>query len=534
MSALATHDVPRDRWGRYLIVPPDGGPRVPYTRATTVAKTLDDTTSLMKWGKRMVVIGLATRPDLVDLARATPVDDRRRLDDIAERAADAGGATTRRDLGTAVHDIVHRSIIDPTFTPPPAHAADVDAVREALATHHLDPVPELCERVLVHDRHRIAGKPDMLCRLAGSDRLVVVDLKTGSSVEYGALGWATQLAAYATADAVYTFGAAEDGSGDRRDPLPPRDAEIGVILHLEPGSGRCDVHDLRLTVGVEALELAVQVRKLRPIKPLSPRQVPAGPAVCSAERFAHLEERVRRIIDAGHGGRLARIWPDGVPTLKRVRAGDTLLDADAGRIASACAAIEADTGMPFPDTADPGGELAPVTEDELDELGARSLALPPDLRIDVPARATRAEMVVLTEAVVAAEKEAVDRQVMLDPHLAELAEIGGDGRAAAVVASAGRTADVAQLTATEAALVPMVCEAAVTGFLTPDLTVPETCGHALVLVHGSKKAALDATRRACKRLGIDRPRSFAELLERPPLVAVAVDPTTLSDQETHP
>lgn len=43
MIALDPTDaVRRDRWGRYLVVPPDGGKPVGYTRATTVAKALDE------------------------------------------------------------------------------------------------------------------------------------------------------------------------------------------------------------------------------------------------------------------------------------------------------------------------------------------------------------------------------------------------------------------------------------------------------------------------------------------------------------
>ena len=39
----------RDRWGRYQVLPPRGGKLVGYTRATTIAKILDDSSSLMAW-----------------------------------------------------------------------------------------------------------------------------------------------------------------------------------------------------------------------------------------------------------------------------------------------------------------------------------------------------------------------------------------------------------------------------------------------------------------------------------------------------
>ena len=70
----------RDRYGRYLVLPPDGTKPVGYTRATTIAKTLDDTSSLMAWGERMTAIGLARRPDL--LAQIDPDADTKQLNQL--------------------------------------------------------------------------------------------------------------------------------------------------------------------------------------------------------------------------------------------------------------------------------------------------------------------------------------------------------------------------------------------------------------------------------------------------------------------
>src|SRR5690606_1008152 len=56
--------VQRDRWGRPLIVPPGGGDPVAYTRVSTLAKALDDTSNLMAWKQRVTAVGLARRQDL--------------------------------------------------------------------------------------------------------------------------------------------------------------------------------------------------------------------------------------------------------------------------------------------------------------------------------------------------------------------------------------------------------------------------------------------------------------------------------------
>jgi hypothetical protein len=123
----------RDRWGRYLVLPEGGTKPIGYTRATTVAKALDDSGGLLSWGKRMVALGLGQRPDLVALVSTTADTDKKTLDDICERAAEAGGATIRRDLGTAVHGMLEKSWSDPTFVAPDPYGADVQAVHNAQA-----------------------------------------------------------------------------------------------------------------------------------------------------------------------------------------------------------------------------------------------------------------------------------------------------------------------------------------------------------------------------------------------------------------
>ena len=52
----------RDRWGRYLVLPPGAAKPVGYTRATTVAKTLDEQSNLVAWKARMVALGLGRSP----------------------------------------------------------------------------------------------------------------------------------------------------------------------------------------------------------------------------------------------------------------------------------------------------------------------------------------------------------------------------------------------------------------------------------------------------------------------------------------
>jgi hypothetical protein len=61
-------EIERDRYGRPLIIPESGGKPVAYTRATTIANSLDDGTALTAWKMRMAAIGLTVRNDLLYLS----------------------------------------------------------------------------------------------------------------------------------------------------------------------------------------------------------------------------------------------------------------------------------------------------------------------------------------------------------------------------------------------------------------------------------------------------------------------------------
>jgi hypothetical protein len=258
----------RDRWGRYLVVPPGGGKPVGYTRATTVAKALDDTANLMAWSNRMTALGLAQRPDLLALVQAADPDDRDELNKVCERAKEAGGATARRDLGTALHTMVEKAHADPDWKVPDSYAADVAAVQAAIDAAGYEVVDGMSEVMVVLDRHTIAGTSDLTLRRRCDGRLRIADLKTGSSVKFGALAWAIQLSVYAQADARYVQGDAKDGSEDQRLPMLEVDRDTALILHVQPGSGACDVHELDIAAGAEALEVAMQVRSWRSRKGL--------------------------------------------------------------------------------------------------------------------------------------------------------------------------------------------------------------------------------------------------------------------------
>lgn len=303
----------RDRWGRYMVVPPEGGKPTGYTRATTIAKACEDQHSLIAWKARTAAKGLTLRPELLKMIAVE--EDRKRLDDLVEQAAQAGGATERRDEGTALHRALELHFTGQLV--PPMFRADVDAVLAAMDAHGLSVLPGMSERICVLDEHHIAGTFDLITK-AGST-LYVSDFKTGKSLDYSGLAFATQLAIYAHADALYTQGAAKDGSADTRDTMPPVDRAVALVLHVQPGTGRCDVHEVDIAYGRRALDLAIEVRDARnkgrtliaPRAAVAPTPVIAQPATrrdAVVARIQALREVNRPVLQWVKAN-----WPDGVP-----------------------------------------------------------------------------------------------------------------------------------------------------------------------------------------------------------------------------
>ncbi len=165
--------VERDRYGRPLIAPPGGGRKVAYTRATTVAGTLDDRYNLELWKMRQVAAGLAARPDLVALA-CSQAGDKTVMNRICGDAMDASASGAAANLGTAVHGFVEQINrgIEPVSVPETV-ARDLAAYRKAMEAWDV----LHAERFLVLDEYKIAGTADMIMVERDTGRTVIGDLK---------------------------------------------------------------------------------------------------------------------------------------------------------------------------------------------------------------------------------------------------------------------------------------------------------------------------------------------------------------------
>lgn len=277
MTAMDEYPAPervepdRDRWGRPLVIPPEGGKATAYTRCTTYVDCLDDKWKLQEWQQRMVALGLTQRRDLFlayssiagELMNPKPsTSAKNRANDLCSQAREAAAASAAATTGTALHLLAER--LDRGYdlgVIPDDAAADLRAYEtttKPLTALHI-------EQFTVQDDLKIGGTPDRVVRYEGEN--YIADLKTGS-IEWGSLKIAMQLA-------VYAHSRFYDVTSGTRSNLPDVDRGRGIVIHLPAGSGECRLHWIDIDAGWAAVDVARQVREWRKVgrKLLSPLDV---------------------------------------------------------------------------------------------------------------------------------------------------------------------------------------------------------------------------------------------------------------------
>ena len=264
-------EIPRDRWGRPMILPAKGGKnakRVPYRRCTTYVGCLDDTFGLMQWKSRQVALGMGQRKDLVLAAAAARPEDKKTLNEIVDKATEQAQGSSAATTGTALHSFTER--IDrgePLGTVPDEYKADLEAYKAATAGIEWLGI----ETFRVHDEWQVAGTADRIGKLNG--RTMIMDIKTGS-IDYPHK-MSMQLAMYARMTPY-------DIATDTRTADPePVDLHYGVIIHLPAGKGECTLFEIDIIKGWGACIIAKSVWSWRGTKdltrPISTDMVDAGP-----------------------------------------------------------------------------------------------------------------------------------------------------------------------------------------------------------------------------------------------------------------
>lgn len=256
-------------------------PERPYTRVTTYAEALQDSSALTKWRLQRALIGMGRRPDYATAAAALTVrdEDKPALNDLAEKCIEASGPNAA-DIGTALHAFTER--IDrgePIGFVPPEYVADLEAYRAAVEP--LTWVQRECR--MVCDALETAGTPDGIAYCEEPDpdgvtgQLRIVDLKTGN-LDYTVGKFSTQLG-------IYAHSALYDPRDGGRTWLPDLNTRWALVLHMPAGAGSAELQWLNIEHGWAGAELAGPVRAwrsgstrkalLRPLRPVPPRVQPA-------------------------------------------------------------------------------------------------------------------------------------------------------------------------------------------------------------------------------------------------------------------
>lgn len=302
-----------DGWGRYKLPSPSTGRPTGYTRATTVASTLDDTYNLSRWARRETVRHVIdaqgsageSRRQFMTLRDALAEENKGAVDSALDALDELGGGKDAAELGTAVHawlEAVDIGQILPADVPPQFQPY-VTNYRTVLARYGLTPVPEYAERVVLNDNgeETIAGTLDRIYRVEATGELILGDVKTSKTLEYGYLAHSVQLAIYSHANWMLKA----DGTG--WEPMPELSREYGLIMHVPSNQPeRSEAVTMDLAYGLSSLAVSLDVRRRRKeAKKMVPfvhaLPIPTVPAL----RYTEARHAIQDISDPAD---LAGIW----------------------------------------------------------------------------------------------------------------------------------------------------------------------------------------------------------------------------------
>lgn len=255
MIELDQGEIARDRWGRPQL--PDLGT---LTRTSTLAKTLDDQSSLSAWKARKAVVGVATSVELQTQAAAADPDDRDTLNRVVSSALERTQASAGARTGTLIHSATealdHGRSIEGL---PSKIRTDAQAYRTAIVSAGLSPLA--AELFVVCPELGCAGSFDRI--LQGPSRVLIGDLKTSGSADtarYASLSWSIQIAVYAHS---FPWLPGQGVVSWSDVGLPAPDLEKGLVIHVQQGTGLARLYSVNLDAGWAAAQQALEVRAMR-------------------------------------------------------------------------------------------------------------------------------------------------------------------------------------------------------------------------------------------------------------------------------
>lgn len=243
--------IPRDQWDKPVLVPAKGGQPKHYYRPSKLGDNLDNRWGLEQWFKRMTATGLMLSPDLLSLVAAHQGNDKK-LNKICDQAIEAAKGKASANHGVALHKLLERRLRGEDLTHiPAALRADVDACLQCLDRHSLEVVE--IEQFVVCEAAESAGTRDLLLRHAG--QLFTGDWKSGAgAVQWGLGSIAVQLAIYSHAETSW------DPATKQHTELEPCNTSRAYALHIPAGTGKCDLVEVDIVAGWEAVKVALWIK----------------------------------------------------------------------------------------------------------------------------------------------------------------------------------------------------------------------------------------------------------------------------------
>ena len=265
-SHQAKPDFNRGAGGEPIIQMPDGKSKR-YARQSSHGDTLEEKSGLNNWLVAKAVEGAAKDQSILARAiAASPYEDHKSdWTAIRQDAIQAGRGSYKADIGTAVHAMSERWEMEADYDPGGIYSPALEAYSKL--QNELGLKSQLIECQFVNDEFNTAGTADRLYELTKplitpSDEvllpgtLVIGDLKTGSSLEFSAPGYAIQIAGYAG-------GSLYDVVNNVRIPTPSINQRWAIIMHLDVESAHCEFIWIDLEVGRFGARLAEEVREWR-------------------------------------------------------------------------------------------------------------------------------------------------------------------------------------------------------------------------------------------------------------------------------
>jgi hypothetical protein len=196
---------------------------------------------------------------------------------VAEAQAQRG--KPEADQGTNIHLVVQALVEERPVLVDPVTLADARAVLAALEARGLTPVGS--EEFVYSEglSEPLAGTRDLRCVVEGRPKHVAVDIKSTSAIspiKYGQVSWAIQLSGYAHGKPYPAKDLVRDQWGrpmidlTKVEVMPEyeMDTSWGVVVEVERGTGRTELHLVDLEQGWALAEEACRVRAARKAKVL--------------------------------------------------------------------------------------------------------------------------------------------------------------------------------------------------------------------------------------------------------------------------